>query len=90
MNSLSTLQHMNIVAGVLVALVVSITLAPVWLANRQNGIRPANRRQTMELPYECHHSRRRSGLALNQNCAVVCHPILSSKPLRNVDIVIAA
>jgi predicted membrane chloride channel (bestrophin family) len=37
MNSLSTLQQMSIVAGVLVALVVSITLAAVWLANRQNA-----------------------------------------------------
>jgi len=37
MNSLSTLQQMSIVAGVLVALVVSITVAAVWLANRQNA-----------------------------------------------------
>ncbi|MCS4280120.1 hypothetical protein [Stenotrophomonas rhizophila] len=37
MNSLSTLQQMIIVAGVVVALVVSITVAAVRLANRQNA-----------------------------------------------------
>jgi len=37
MNSLSTLQQMSIFAGVVVGLVVSITLAAVWLANRQNA-----------------------------------------------------
>jgi hypothetical protein len=37
MNSLSTLQQMSLVASVVVALVVSVTLAAVWLANRQNA-----------------------------------------------------
>ncbi|HDS0923472.1 TPA: hypothetical protein QDZ10_001950 [Stenotrophomonas maltophilia] len=37
MNSLSTLQQMIFVAGVVVALVVSITVAAVRLANRQNA-----------------------------------------------------
>lgn len=37
LNSLTLLQQMSIVAGVAVFLVVSITVAAVWVAHRQNN-----------------------------------------------------